>query len=246
MRAETKKFWARCAKVQQAEPDEEITNLEGSLYAVLFNAKDGRHSRDLRFVYNSLVNNGVKTGNIIILESNGSTRNKFVNLPATIGSLNYALEFIRIKANPNDKLLVYTANAGYISSGKCRLLAYEKTINEDEFADLTKDLPVNFSLFYFSNDYSGALAERIGNRKNIAIASAASDEINHSWFWRGCDFTYQLFPKILKKGITIEKAFDQAVWNSTNIIRRSFMPYIETPQLRWQNADPAKLHLGSI
>ena len=40
MRREKGRFWTRYDKVQQAEPTEAVSNLDGSLYAVLFNANE--------------------------------------------------------------------------------------------------------------------------------------------------------------------------------------------------------------
>jgi hypothetical protein len=60
MRREKGRIWTRYDKVQQAEPTEVVSNLDGSLYAVLFNSNEGRHSHDLRLVYHSLINAGHK------------------------------------------------------------------------------------------------------------------------------------------------------------------------------------------
>ncbi|GEM_PF-3388948 len=74
-------------------------------------------------------------------------------------------------------------------------------------------------------------------------------------------FTHFLFPNILNPAKSVEEAFDEAVYEDTSIKRRigigrrhgdhhiwSEVSGIwlerETPQLRWQNADPSQLHLG--
>jgi len=64
MRRKKGRFWTKYDNVQQAEPNEVISNLDGSLYAILFNANEGPHSRDLRLVYGSLIDAGVSVQRI--------------------------------------------------------------------------------------------------------------------------------------------------------------------------------------
>ena len=112
MRRKKGRFWTKYDNVQQAEPNEVISNLDGSLYAILFNANEGPHSRDLRLVYGSLIDAGVSDSDIFVLEADGRTQNRFVDAPATIRSLESTVNSIRRKANPSDRLFVYITNHG--------------------------------------------------------------------------------------------------------------------------------------
>jgi len=254
MRIEKGRLWTRYNKIQQAEPTERVSNLDGSLYAVLFNANQGIHSRNLALVYHSLIDAGVSDANISVLEGEGITQNIFVDKPATIKSLDSVVDSIRQKATPNDRLLVYVTNYGSIVNGQCKVEAYGGTIWEKDFEQIMQNLPINFGLFYFGQCSSKGFAERMGYGRNIGISNVLREE--EALGQRGTGlvksigshFTHYLFPKILKKGITIEQGFDSAV-KKTSIFRFLLDPINhnlsdEIPQLRWQNADPSQLYLG--
>jgi len=258
----------RCDKIQQAEQTEIVQNLDGELYAVLFNANDGSHSNDIRRVYYSLMDAGASDSNILVLEGDGSTRNRFVDGPATIKSLDEAFDLIRQTAKPNDRLLSYVTNHGNIAYGQSYFNAHDGTIWEGDFEKITSNLPVNLGLFYFAQCNSGGFAERMGYGRNIGMSSASREENSHGGLAInratkeeiksrsvGNYFSQFLFPEIMGKGKTIESAFDEAVFEDTSderlngIGRKEGFMYndgslgLETPQLRWQNADPSKLCL---
>lgn len=250
MRRENGRFWTKYDKVQQAEPTEVVSNLDGSLYAVLFNANEGRHSNDLRLVYHSLIDVGVSDQNISILEGEGRTQNRFVDKPATIRGLESAVDSIRQKANPNDRLLIHVTNEGYLVNGQCTFKAYDGTISEKDFEEMVQDLPVNFGLFYFAQCHSGGFAERMGYGRNIGMSNTDKEGFSYGQRDLGADFTHFLFPTILR-AIPIEESFDYAVKADTAFLKRQKRRWKdkkdkgETPQLRWQNADPSQLYLIS-
>ncbi len=253
MRKEKGRIWTRYDKVQQAKPTEVVSNLDGSLYAILFNANEGPHSHDLKLVYHSLIDAGVSDADISVLEGDGMTQNRFVNKSATARNLNSVVDSIRQKATPNDRLLVYVTNNGNLVNGQCNVKVYDGTIWEKDFEQMMQDLPANFGLFYFAQCYSGGFAERMGYGKNIGMSNASRQEVSWGNFDKNVAniFTHHLFPRILE-GDTIEEAFDYAVRKDTSLIRRKFLIDASavtlstvTPQLRWQNADPSQLYLGS-
>ncbi len=250
MRRKKGRFWTQYDKVQQAEPTESVSNLDGFLYAVLFNAIEGPHSHDLRLVYHSLIDAGVSDTDISVLEGNGRTQNRFVDKPATIRSLESVVDSIRQKATSNDRLLVHVTNHGNLVNGQCNVKAYDGTIWEKDFEQMIQDLPVSFALFYFSQCYSGGFAERMGCGRNIGMSNASREAESKGLHLLniGAKFTHFLFPKILKPGELVEAAFDYAVKQDTSIWKDiSLSPDYssEIPQLRWQNADPSQLYLGS-
>ena len=257
MRREKGRFWTRYDKVQQAEPTEVVSNLDGSLYAVLFNANEGLHSHDLRLVYHSLIDAGVSDTDISVLEGDGRTQNRFVDKAATTRGLDPVVDSIRQKATSNDRLLVYVTNHGKLVNGQCNVEAYDGTIWEKDFEQMMQDLPTNFGLFYFAQCYSGGFTERMGYGRNIGMSNAGKEEKSWGSFPENIAnyFTHLLFPQILK-GFTIEDVYDGAVRKDTGILQRinpikplevnyPSIKFSETPQLRWQNADPSQLYLGS-
>jgi len=71
-------------------------------------------------------------------------------------------------------------------------------------------------------------------------------QITWSSTQNGGGFTNSLFPQILYKGKTIKKAFDYVVDKDTSLLNRFFRKGTltrETPQLKYQNADPSRLFL---
>ena len=124
------RFQIRCDKTRQAESTEIISNLDGSLYSILFNANEDRHSYDMRRVYSSLINAGVGDSHISALEGDGKTRNRFVNKSATIENLYSAIDSVRQKANSNDRLLVYVTNHGFLKNGQSVVSAHDGFIWE--------------------------------------------------------------------------------------------------------------------
>lgn len=245
MRREKGRFWTKYDKVQQAESTETVSNLDGSLYVIMFNSHEGRHSNDIREVYHHLINRGVSDTDISVLEGDGRTRNRFVDKSATIRNLDSVVDSIRQKATPDDRLLVYITNHGNISNGQCYVSAYDDTIWEKDFEQMMQDLPVNFGLFYFAQCYSGGFAERMGYGRNIGMSNASRDEQSAGSILKGACFTPYLFSRVLKEGVTIEGAFDSAVIRDTHLLSHSRLTIGETPQLRWQNANPSELYLGS-
>lgn len=261
MRVESDRGETKFDKVQQAEPTEIVSNLDGSLYVVLFNANEGRHSYDLRQVYHSLIDTGVSDADISVLEGDGRTQNRFVDKPATTRGLDSVVDSIRQKASPNDKLLVYVTNHGNLVNGQCNVKTYDGTIWEKDFEQMMQDLPTNFGLFYFAQCHSGGFAERMGYGRNIGMSNADRNGESNGNIQVGAYFTHFLFPNILVPGKNIETAFDEAVFEDTSRTRMNefgriegkIYPYkedeigsaLEIPQLRWQNADPSQLYLGS-
>ena len=260
MRIEKGKFWTKYEKIQQAESTEKVQNLDGTLYAVLFNAKEGRHSYDLQLMYNSLINAKVSDLDISALEGDGKTRNRFVNKSATIEDLDSVVDSIRQRANLNDRLLIYLTNQGYLVNNQCNIESYDGLIYEKDFEQIMQDLPVNFGLFYFAQCHSGGFAQRMGYGRNIGMSNAGMKEESYGHMDNvGSYFSHFLFSNVLNSKKVIEQAFDEAVYETTSIERinniglREGFRYpcperikesgSETPQLRWQNADPLRLYL---
>lgn len=251
-------FETQFEKVQQAKPTNSISNITGgSLYAVLFNAREGPHSHDLRFVYHSLIDAGVSDENILILEGSGR-RNRLVDMAATAKNLDSAVSSIRKKSNSKDRLLFYVTNHGFLRNRQCYIKTEDGFISEQDFEKMMQDLPVNFGVFYFSQCYSGGFAERMGYGNNIGMSNVTRKEESFGRWDKGVGacFTWFLFPEILIPRRTIETAFDEAVFENTSPERlfhkrgrKEGRVYprgkraIKTPQLRWQNANPSKLCL---
>ena len=139
MKREKGRFWTKYDKVQQAEPTEVVSNLDGSLYAILFNANEGAHSHDLRLVYHSLIDAGVSDADISVLEGDGRTKNRFVDKSATTRNLDSVVDSIRQKATPNDRLLVYVTNHGFLENGQCNVKSYDGTIWEKDFEQMMQE-----------------------------------------------------------------------------------------------------------
>lgn len=246
----------QCDKIQQAEQTESVQNLEGELYAVLFNANTGADSYDLAHAYYDLTDAGVPKANIISLEAEGRGRNRFIDDSATRQNLELAFDIVRKSAGPNDRLFSYVTNHGTLHNGKCYFNTYDGKISERDFEKMTADLPINFGLFYFAQCFSGGFAERMGYGRNIGMSNVSREENAYGReLWPGAYFTQFLFPGITEKGKTIETAFNEAVFEDTSdervngIGKKDGLLYpvggiaLETPQLRWQNADPSKLCL---
>lgn len=241
MRREKGRFWTRYDKVQQKESVGEVSNLDGSLYAILFNAVEGRHTAGIAHVYNSLIDRYTSRENIFIMQEWGE---KDI-MRASAWHLKYVVDSIKERANKNDRLLVYLTNHGHIHNGHCFVRTTDGEMSEKEFEKIMQDLPVNFALFYFSQCHAGGFAERMGYGRNIGIANVAREENAVSNYFSGNSFTNSLFPRILEEGVSIENAFDSAVLQSTFLSPNRILHGPETPQLRWQDADPSQLYLGS-
>ena len=243
MRKEKGRFWTKYNKVQQAEPTEVVSNLDGSLYAVLFNADKGVYSPDIEIAHKYLIKAGVPNSDIFCLEGQGETNKKFLTIPATIKSLDSVIDVIRQKANNNDELLVFVTNHGAIHEGQAYFLTHENIgLLEKDFESMMQDIPVNFSLFYFSQCHSGGFAERMGCGRNIGLSTSANQENTGSM--GGQFYTKNLFKRLLNDDVSIETAFDKANSHVAILPYRLNDVYVN-PQLRWQNADPSQLYLGS-
>lgn len=241
LRRETKRFWTRNDKIQQAKQTEVVNNLDGSLYAILFNASTWRGDlMDLGLAYNSLIEANTLDEDILLL---GNFSN--ADYPATTNCLDSAINRVRQVAKPNDRLLIYITTHGSFTNGKCSFKTNDGRIGEEDYEKMIQDLPVNFTLSYFAQCYSGGFAERVGYGKNIGMSSAARNETS---FGRkseiGAYFSPPLFRTFLKTNTTIEKAFDSAVLSDTLLFWGGLFNR-KIPQLRWQNADPSKLYLGT-
>lgn len=259
MRREKGRIWTRYDKVQQAELTEVVSNLDGSLYAVLFNSGEYKNdSKDIRLAYHSLIDSGVGDNHIQVLEGDGNTENKFVDDSATVANLESAIDSVRRIAQPTDRLFLFITNHGNLVNGQSNFSTYDGKIWESDFEKMIQDLPINFGLFYFAQCHSGGFAERVGYGRNIGMSNVSKEEKAHGTKYglfgimkpRGACFSYYIFPQILKRKITIENAFERAVRKNTSKFRFLTEPLnynitIETPQLRWQNADPSQLYLGS-
>ena len=269
IRWEKTKFWTRHEKVQQAEPTEDVSNLDGRLHAVLFNAIKGRFSIELANVYDALIYAGASDSDISILQDDGKpaiirssgTQNRFVDGPATLGGLESAVDSIRQRANSNDRLFVYVTNEGNLVNFQSLVKSCNGSISEKQFEQIMQDLPVNFGLFYFTQCFGGGFAERMGYGRNIGMSIASRNETSRASGDSsvGNYFTYRLLDFIAKPGVTIGSAFDSTVNNTyCETCRKIFeidngdpfwmlppmTPLQEVPQLRWQNADPSQLYLG--
>ena len=269
LRREKTRFWTRHEKVQQAEPTEDVSNLDGRIHAVLFNAIEDEHSFELARVYDALIDAGASDSDISILQDDGKparirsfgTQNRFVDGPATIGGLESAVDSIRQRANSNDRLFVYVTNHGGLVKWQSIVKSYDGTISEEQFERIVQDLPVNFGLFYFTQCYSGGFAERMGYGRYIGMSVASRNKKSKANGDPsvGIYFTYRLLDFIAKPSVTIGSAFDLTV-NTTycETCREIFEivydvpvwrlppmpPLPEVPQLRWQNANPSQLYLG--
>lgn len=249
MKTRTSKL--RYEKVQQGAPTEPVTNLDGSLYVVLFNAHEGKFSHDIRWAYRVLADSGVPRKNICVLEGNDALDNSYVGGPATLGGLDSAFDSIRQNATKNDRLLVYVTNDGALINSQSVIASADGTITEGDFQRVAQDLPVNLGLFYFSQCHSGGFAERMGYGRNIGVSSVAKNEIKISFKGHVDNFTRSFLPAVTGAGSTIESAFQFASDKTASPLRKLLVlsPAIlfrETPQLRYQNADPSQLYLGSV
>jgi hypothetical protein len=244
------RFWTAYDKVQQEEKTDIINNLKGKLYAVLFNGNEGRHSYDVGLTYTSLINSGVDDKDIGVLEGDGKTKNRFVDRPATVKDLECMVDKVRQKSTTNDRLLVYVTNHGILENGQCGVQAHDGIMWEKDFEKIMQDIPVNFGVYYFSQCFSGGFAERMGYENNIGISSTNKKTPAYGTGKKtGSDFTNYLFPNILKSDHTIEEAFDKAVKCDTWLWYGALCPGCinsEIPQLRYQNAIPSELFLGSL
>lgn len=100
----------------------------------------------------------------------------------------------------------------------------------------------------------------MGYGRNIGMSNANRKEKSYGHMDNvGAYFSHFLFSNILNPKKTIEQAFDEAVYETTSIerinnigLKEGFMypcseriksEGSETPQLRWQNADPSRLYL---
>lgn len=259
MRKEKGRFWTRYDNVQQVEPTEVVSNLDGSLYAVLFNSgKFKADSLDIKLAYHSLIDSGANDQNIRVLEGCGRTENRFDDNSATAKNLESAIDSVRQIAQPKDRLLVFITNHGSLVNGQSNFSTYDGLIWEADFEKMIQDLSINFGLFYFAQCHSGGFAERVGYGKNIGMSNVLREETAHGLDQslcgliapRGAHFNHYIFPQVLRAGVTIERAFNMAVKRNTSRLRFLTQPLncnigTETPQLRWQNADPSQLYLGS-
>ncbi|MGV8162071.1 MAG: hypothetical protein ACP5N2_01915 [Candidatus Nanoarchaeia archaeon] len=274
MRTEKGRFWTRYDKVARNASAKDVNNKIGSLYAVLFNAQAGPHHEDIAKAFNSLKNAGVSNSNIFYMENKGNLDKNIY--PATAESLDSVISTIKQIATSNDRLLVFTTGYGFLDKGLSTLETHNGKLNEQEYQEILKDLPFNFVVSYSAQNDSRGFAERMSEGKYIGISSVkkgeeaigtqkhpikrmvAADEKIEYKFTQAVNFTHFLIPELLNPGVTIEQAFDRAVYENTSFLRVALgigqhdtlgpMHPVhygkETPQLIWQNADPSKLYLG--
>ena len=130
-----------------------------------------------------------------------------------------------------------------------------------------QNLPVNFALFYFSQCKSGDFAKKMGDTNYIGLSSVNEKESSWSkpeYFGPGNFFTRFLIPNILDPKMSIEQAFDKTIskynfltrlyfgiskkegyfFPTMNKSEREFVLSPQTPQLKWQNANPSQLYLN--
>ena len=251
-----KKLFTNSDKIEQEHPTQVINNLDGELYAILFKGPFPEFYNDFGLVYDSLLNSRVPDSNIILLDS---CVNRNRGYPATLEGIEDAVNSLREKVKTNDRFFFHTITHGDYRNKQAYFCGENSKIFEKDFEKIMQDLPFNFSLFYFAQCYSGPFAERMGYGSNIGMSNAAKRKsVSKRDFqkWSSNDFfTKHLFPGLLKKGKTIEHGFDDASWKMHNLpyflLGLIYPPSIlpnpawQKPQLRWQNADPSKLHLIS-
>lgn len=250
MREEQKNFWYKYEKKQQEIKQEEIINKKGKLYSVLFNANEDStgSSQSIRYIYNKLLASNNKDEDIFVLEGDGKTKNRFVNQPATLKSLDSVINNIRNKSTSDDKLLVYVTNHGFLKNGLSYVRAYDSNISEKDFQSLMEDIPNNYGVFHFTQCFSGGFAQRMGYNNNIGISNASKEQWSIGLKKHPDINTYFLYKNIFKPNISIENAFTKASKIETGFWLRGIYKLIgnsTTPQLRWQNADPSKLFLNN-
>jgi len=204
----------RFDKVQQAEATEKIVNLQGSLYALLFDGYVEQKSIESALAYQSLIKSGVDKSQILFLKGDG-TRSPD-HRSATLDNLELAVDSLKHIAKPDDRLLFYFASHGNVIDREYYFESYDGIVWEKDLAQMMRGLSVNFSLFYFSQCYGGQFAERIGFGRNIGLSAVSRRE--KSWAHRGIGryFTNNLFSKLLKDNVSIEQAFDWAAKEAIN------------------------------
>ena len=219
-------IWPEYEKIQQAQPTEIIQNLDGTLYAILFNANECRHSYDMQETYYALLHAGISDSDIAVLEGDGKTQNRFVDAPATAKNLESEIDKIRKKADSNDRLLVYVTNHGKLINGQCNFDTYDGVVWENDFEKMAQDIPVNFGVFYFAQCHSGGFAERMGYGKNIGMSSTNREKTSQGrQNGIGAYFTYRLFDSIMVPDMTIENAFDSTIDTGIDTSERTFWKY---------------------
>lgn len=248
MRKETGNLWLKYNKTQQKESTEKVTNKSGNLYSILFSSgNDFGCLNDIGYIRFHLLKQGIPSSDILMLQYDGDSPNEGVVAPATRKGLETTLDMIRQRASSRDRLLFVVSDHGGYVNGQCCFGTHDEPLYEEDFEKIIQDLPVNFAVFYFASCYSGGFAERVGQGRNIGISNSTRKKQGYGFGENvGNLFTRKLFPRLLLPNQTIEKAFDSAILRHTNLPYRiiTFNYFAETPQLRWQNADPSELYLG--
>jgi len=263
MRIEKGRFWNRYNKVQQAESTATVNNSLGKLYVILVgdSPDNAKSFIELNQLYDVLIRSRVDVSTISILKGNSNASDSASRL-----NLERELSQLRKLVSYEDKFLFYIATHGtFLDDGSPGILLPNKeTITPLEFTIMASDMPYNYGIFYFGNCLGGEFAEAIGYHNNIGIspvqgASKLVEDsfetakkkakrigaINYIHPDKGDHFANDLFYFLFDKKLSIERAFDRSVEINATILP---MPYAcpgrITPQLRWQNADPAQLYLN--
>ncbi len=263
MRVKHKRFWYRYDETQQGEAVDNITEKQGTTYALLLNTGVGGDifpfARDMGYAHQRMIDSGVPKDNIIILEGDNELHITHNALPATSKNLEDTIESLQSKVTDQDRFIFGFFGHSSLEEPRAWFMLpdpevyYFDHLNPKsdtsagkikDFSKMLRSIEPNYGVFYFSQCYGGAFAEGVGIGNRIGISS--SNKRGKGWGLpqedEGNYFTIPLFKKLFEHGVSIKDAFEYAAAHYVDPLK--LLMRRETPQLFWQNADPSKLYLG--
>ncbi|GAI08820.1 unnamed protein product, partial [marine sediment metagenome] len=222
-----------------------------NLYVILANASGEEEDyKDVARINKYLLQSNVPIENIYSLHGkrgNMTDLFKYVtknNLERTVNDLSK-------KITKKDKLLFYLTGHGVRKNEQSYISCWNGNLSVEDFEKVMQKLPeMDFAVFLFTQCFSEPFAKKMGKGNKIGISNANGE--SRGIINVGPEFSQYIFPKILNKKVTIQKAFDIAVKKENCLLNKvsywlskSFgeVPPLDTPQLCWQDVSPSELCL---
>jgi len=176
-------------------------------YAVLINGgSEQRFSKNMGFVYRTLLDNGFESENIYVLDnSSGDGDHYHIDDGATKKSMSTLFSHLGRKVDGHDFFLVHIddhGERGMVTNAESRLpegvtylKLYEECMDEMEFENFISKVEPKVGIVTTDICYGGGIARRIGKGKFIGISAATEHQIAYGSEERPsfCHLFYQAF-----------------------------------------------------
>ena len=252
----------RSDKRQQGDKTCEVDESTGDLHALLVNGEKEIHfQEDLLFVQTALQSIGFNSQNMVAISACANNplcaETKSPTIENLISTINEFKETVKID---DTFVLFVTSHGNFKRYRNGKIINYfflgDKIVKDYGMERMLRGLDPNLGMHVYSCCYSGRFAELTGHGRNISISSADLLSPCNGHYMRkiGVIFSRYFFGALAGINIegdliqdpeylSIEDAFDLASFKTAKYcMKHNDKP--DKPKMRWQNADPSKLHIG--